>query len=189
MPSQAVRTPPAASRARSVVVQDRADPARVGEQRVTTVAEQVEVEVLVSLRLVVAFDLDRDGLGGLAGGEGQRAGPGDVVVVTRLRRAVRGAERHRYCLVVGGRERDREGEQRRLILLAFLLGHGADADARLVVHDGAHPLAVGDGRVGRAAQVDENDSFASPRRSPMTWTVTVLLVSPGAKVSVPEAAW
>src|SRR5262249_38574695 len=56
---------------------------------------------------------------------------------------------------VGGRERDREGETRRLALLAFLLGHVADADARFVVHDGACALAVGDGRVGRAAQVDE----------------------------------
>ena len=58
-------------------------------------------------------------------------------------------------LVVGGRERDREGEQGRLALLALGLGHVADADARLVVDDGAHALAVGDGRVGRTAQVDE----------------------------------
>jgi hypothetical protein len=32
-------------------------------------------------------------------------------------------------------------------------------------------------------------SFGSARRSPMTVTVIVLLVSPGAKVSVPLAAW
>ena len=32
-------------------------------------------------------------------------------------------------------------------------------------------------------------SFGSPRRSPLTGTVMVLLVSPGAKVSVPHAAW
>ena len=43
----------------------------------------------------------------------------------------------------------------RLALLALGLGHVADADPRLVVQDGADALAVGDGRVGRAAQVDE----------------------------------
>ena len=32
-------------------------------------------------------------------------------------------------------------------------------------------------------------SFGSARRSPLTSTVMVLLVSPGAKVSVPDAAW
>jgi hypothetical protein len=34
-----------------------------------------------------------------------------------------------------------------------------------------------------------NVSFGSPSRSPVTRTVMVLLVSPGAKVSVPPAAW
>src|SRR2546423_1266346 len=37
-------------------------------------------------------------------------------------------------------------------------------------------------------RLTKNVSFASGRRSPLTWTVTVLLVSPGAKVSVPGAA-
>src|SRR5262249_20100637 len=73
------RRPPAF--ARSIVVQDRADAAVPGEQRVAAVAEQVEVERLVGLPLVVALDLDGDRLGRLAGGEGQRAGPRDVVVV------------------------------------------------------------------------------------------------------------
>jgi hypothetical protein len=33
-----------------------------------------------------------------------------------------------------------------------------------------------------------NVSFGSAMRSPMTWTVIVLAVSPGAKVTVPLAA-
>src|SRR5262249_61354055 len=57
-----------------------------------------------------------------------------LVAVTGRGGAVHGAERHRHRLVVRSRERDREGEQGRLVLLAFLLGHGADADPRLVVH-------------------------------------------------------
>ena len=62
-----------------------ADAAVLGEyRRVGTVAEQVEVECLVILLLAVALDFDGDGLRRLAGGEGQRAGLGDVVVVTRL---------------------------------------------------------------------------------------------------------
>src|SRR5262245_54111566 len=83
-------TPPAEGRrnpravcglATLVVVQDRAGATVLGEQRVAAVAEQVEVEVLVRLLLAVAIDLDRDGLRRLAWREGQRAGPGDVVVV------------------------------------------------------------------------------------------------------------
>ena len=42
-----------------------------------------------------------------------------------------------------------------LFFLPSFLRHVADADARLVVEDGAHALAVGDGRVGRAAEVDD----------------------------------
>src|SRR5262245_3622398 len=67
------------------------------------------------------------------GAEGQRAGPGDVVVVARPGSAVHGAVRHRHRLIVGGRERDGEGEQRRLALPALLVQHVGDADARLVV--------------------------------------------------------
>ena len=44
----------------------------------------------------VALDFDGDGLGRLAGGEGPRAGPGDVVVVASLGGAVHGLERHRH---------------------------------------------------------------------------------------------
>src|SRR5262249_10140380 len=65
----------------SVVVQDRAEGAVLGEQRVAAEPEQVEVERLVGLLLAVTLDFDRDGLGRLAGGERQRAGLGDVVVV------------------------------------------------------------------------------------------------------------
>src|SRR5207249_10884001 len=45
--------------------------------------------------------------------EGQRAGLGDIVAVARRGGAIHGAERRRHGLVVGGRERDGEGEQRR----------------------------------------------------------------------------
>src|SRR5437867_142154 len=64
-----------------IVVQDRAEAAVLGEQRIATVAEQVQVEGLVGLPLAVAVDFDRDGLRRLAGGEGQRAGLDDVVAI------------------------------------------------------------------------------------------------------------
>src|SRR5438034_8996711 len=90
---------------RLIVVEDRAEAAILGEQRIAAVAEQVQVERLVGLLLVVALDFNRDRLRRLAGVEGQRAGPGDVVAVAGLRGAVHGAERHRHGLIVGGRER------------------------------------------------------------------------------------
>src|SRR5262249_43151146 len=81
----ALRTPAAASCSRSVVVvQDRAGAAVLGEQRIAAEPEQVEVERLVGLLLAVALDFDGDGLGGLAGGKRQRAGLGEVVVVTSV---------------------------------------------------------------------------------------------------------
>jgi len=67
----------------SVVVQDRVEAAALREQGITAQAKQVEVERLVGLLLAVALDDDRDGLRRLAGGEGQRAGLGDVVAVAR----------------------------------------------------------------------------------------------------------
>src|SRR5262249_9986237 len=76
-----------------VVVQDCAAAAVLGEQRVAAVAEQVEVKRLVGLLLAVTLDFDGDGFRRLAGGEGQRAGLGDVVAVARLGGAVGGAER------------------------------------------------------------------------------------------------
>src|SRR5438270_9803184 len=111
-PSLHATNSPAAA---SVVVQYRTDAAILGEQRIAAVAEQVEVERLVGLLLAVALDFDRDRLRRLAGGEGQRAGLGDVIAVARRRGAVHGAVRHRHRLIVGGRERDREGEERRLL--------------------------------------------------------------------------
>src|SRR5262245_12983496 len=87
----AVRTPPSASRSRSVVVMDRTVAAVLGEQRVAAVAEQVEVERLVGLLLAVTLDFDGDGLPCLTRGEGQRAGMGDVVVVAGRGGAVHGA--------------------------------------------------------------------------------------------------
>ncbi len=59
---------------RSIVIQDRADAAVLGEQRIAAVAEQVQVEVLVRLLLAVAVDGDGNRLRRLTGVEGQRAG-------------------------------------------------------------------------------------------------------------------
>src|SRR5258708_4454017 len=64
---------------RSIVVQNRADAAVLGEQRIAAITEQVEVERLIGLLLAAAFDFDRDRLRRLAGGEGQRTGLGDIV--------------------------------------------------------------------------------------------------------------
>src|SRR5262245_53007131 len=151
----AVRTPPAAgSFLRSIVVEDRAEAALLDEQRIAAEVEQVQVEPLAGFPLVVALDLDGDGLRRFTGGEGQRAGLGGVVLAG-LGGAVHGAVRHRHRLIVGDRERDREGEQGRLILLALRLAHSADADTRLVVRDGGRALTVDDGCVGRVSQVDE----------------------------------
>src|SRR5205814_5258844 len=52
--------------ARSIVVQDRADPAALGEQRVAAVAEQIEVEGLCGLLRGVSVALNRDCLRRLA---------------------------------------------------------------------------------------------------------------------------
>ncbi len=71
-------------RVSSIVVQDRGHASVLGEQGVAAEAEQVEVERLVGLPLVVALDLDGDRLRRLAGGEGKRAGFGDVVAVDCL---------------------------------------------------------------------------------------------------------
>ena len=70
--------------------------------------------------------------------------------------------------------------------LPSALGHVADADARLVVHDRADALAVGDGRVGRAAQVDEEGLVRLAEAVAVDQDGDGLAVSPGAKVSVPE---
>jgi hypothetical protein len=67
----------------SIVAQDRADAAVLREQRIAAITEQVQVERLISLLLAVALDFDRDGLRRLAGGEGQRAGLGNVVAIVR----------------------------------------------------------------------------------------------------------
>src|SRR5439155_16320831 len=68
---------------RLIVVQDRAGAAILGEQRIAAVAGQVQVERLIGLSLGVAIADDRDGFRRLAGIEGQRAGLGDIVTVTR----------------------------------------------------------------------------------------------------------
>jgi hypothetical protein len=43
----------------------------------------------------------------------------------------------------------------KVILPALPLGHVADANARLVVADGADPLAIDDQRIGCGAEVDD----------------------------------
>ncbi len=87
-----------------IIVHDRAEAPILGEQRVAAIAEQVQVERLVALSLAVTLDLDCDRFRRLARGEGDRACLGDVVAVAGLRGAVHSGIRHRYRLVVGGRE-------------------------------------------------------------------------------------
>src|SRR5438876_224711 len=82
----AVRTPPAASPARSVV-EDGGPAAAVGDDRVRRPA-QVREEDLVRLAEPVADDRHGEGLAGLAGGEGQRAGRG-LIVAARGSGAIR----------------------------------------------------------------------------------------------------
>ena len=61
-PSEGHRNPRAVCRlATSIVVQDRADAAALGEQRIAAVVEQVGVEGLAGLLLGVAFSSDGDG--------------------------------------------------------------------------------------------------------------------------------
>src|SRR5262249_36123701 len=95
------KDPPATrSVGRSIVVQDRAYAAVLGEQGIAAQAEQIQVEGLVSLSLGVTLDLDRDGLTRLARRESQRAGPGDVVGVAGRGGAVHSLERYGYRLVI-----------------------------------------------------------------------------------------
>src|SRR4051812_13543061 len=109
---------PADSRRSIVVVQDRADAAVPGEQRVAAEPEQVQIERLVRLPLVVALDLNRDRLRGLAGREGECAARGRVVTARR-RGAVDGAVRDRDGLVGCGREADRKRERGAGLVLAL----------------------------------------------------------------------
>ncbi len=76
-----------------------------------------------------------------------------------------------------------------LALLALRLGHVADADARLVVHDGAHALAVGDGRVRRAAEVDDEGLVRLAEAVAVDQHGDRPAGLAGGKVSVPDAAW
>jgi hypothetical protein len=76
---------------RLIVVEDRPDATTLGEQRVGAIPGQLEVEVLVGFLLAVPLDNDRDRLRRLAGREGQRPGPGDIVAVARRGGAARGA--------------------------------------------------------------------------------------------------
>src|SRR2546422_6240230 len=74
-----------------VVVDDRAQALVVGDGGVGRVGE-VDGEGLVGLELRVAVDQDGDGLGGVAGVEGQGAGGALIVAVGDGGRAVGGSE-------------------------------------------------------------------------------------------------
>ena len=88
-----------------------------------------------------------------------------------------------------GRQADGEDERRRPGV-ALVLSHVVDAEARLVVDDRAHPLAVGDdGSPSRLAEIDRKVSFGSPARSPLTGTAIVLVAWPAANVTVPDLDW
>src|SRR5262249_55221274 len=138
--------------ARLVVVDETfalaADEGRIGR------AAQVDEEDLGRFGDAVAVDQDGDGLRGLAGGKRERSGRGLVVAACRGSPAGRG-EVDRDGDVVGDRQADGEGEGGRArVPFLVIHGRGVDEEAWLLVHDGAHALAVGDDRVGRTTQVD-----------------------------------
>ena len=58
---------------------------------------------------------------------------------------------------------------------------------RVVVGDRAEALPSAIVAFDRVGEVDVNVSLASSSRSPLTSTVTVFVVCPGAKLSVPAA--
>ena len=67
-PADGHRNPRAAGKcSASIIIQNRAGAAALGEQRIVAVAEQVEVERLVGLLLVIAVDHDGDRLRRLPG--------------------------------------------------------------------------------------------------------------------------
>src|SRR5262245_61700397 len=96
---------------RSIIVEDRADAAALGELGIAAQPEQVHVKHLIAPYVTVTNHRDGDRLRRLAWLEGQRAGLGDVVLVAGRGGAVHGVVRQRHGLIGGGRERDREGEQ------------------------------------------------------------------------------
>src|SRR5262249_50373999 len=123
--------------ARSVVVQDRAEAERLDEAvEDAVVAEELDEKSLVRLPRAVAGHLDGVGLARLAGSEGQRAVLGGVVFAG-LSGLVRGEVPDGHGVVEGGGERDGEGERGRLTIGALGLRRVADADANIVVHNGA----------------------------------------------------
>ena len=132
-------------------------------------------------------------LGSVAGGEGERARRDCGVVRSRGRRARLGGPRRPPSLprLVPARQRHRELQIRRP---AVALRHARRADrehrGRVVVVDrpgrvqGCGPRRSG-WRWSRRRAASTTVSLASSAVSPVTLTVTVLEVSPAAKVSVP----
>ena len=147
---------------------------------------QVDEERLVDLVARVGDADDVDRLDRLARGEDQRAAGGDVVAAGGGR-AVGGRVVHLDLERRGGRQRDREdGGERAVVPLGD--GHVADRQAHVVGEDRADALAVHQDGVDRVAQVEEQRLVGSSAVSPLMTTVTVRLVWPGVKVSVPLAA-
>src|SRR5262245_30107249 len=79
-PQEDHRTPRAVCRlATSIVVEDGAEAALLGEQGIAAEIGLVEIERLIGLLLAVARGINRDRLRRLSGFGGQRAGLGDLV--------------------------------------------------------------------------------------------------------------
>ncbi len=136
-----------------VVVEDGAHALRVGDRGVGRAA-QVDEERLIQLDGVVAVDGDRDRLADHARGEGQRAAGRDIVHARGRRVVSRGIV---HCNRVGAGIGHGDGEDGVNSRAAVALGHAdiIDRQNRVVIQDSAHALRVGDGGVGRIAQVDE----------------------------------
>ena len=99
--------------------------------------------------------------------------------------------RHCHGLIVGGRERDREGEQASLavylpsfMVTSLMLMRGSSSTMVPTPWPSAMVALV------RVAQVDEEGLVRLGERGRrLTSTVIVLLVWPAGIVSVPVAAW
>jgi hypothetical protein len=152
---------------------------------------EVDAEGLASLFGHVTIDLDGDGLGGLAGGEGDRPTSGEIVVWCDCR-VVGGrvVDRHRRGL--SSIQSDDEGERG---LAAVALGEAEIGDVDLcrlglvVVEDRRGGLCVADGCVAAGVgEVDEEGLVRLDSGVAVDLEVSVLVVSPGAKVSVPLVA-
>src|SRR5205823_5986668 len=138
-----------------VVVDDGAHPLAVGDGGVDRRVE-VDEEGLGGLALGVEQVLHGDRVAGLTRGEDDGAAGGDVVGVGHRGGVVGGAVVDGDRLAAGVGQADGEviagGAAVALFPYTTLFRSGR---LRVVVDDGAHPLAVGDGGVDRRVEVDE----------------------------------